>query len=78
MLTASIERMKQEIRENTLREMGNKIRIDVQKEMGNKIIEIKIETKIETAKKMIEKGLSLNLISECLDLSEDEIRKLLQ
>ena len=55
MLTASIERMKQEIRENTLREMGNKI------------IETKIETKIETAKKMIEEGLPLNLISKCLD-----------
>jgi len=66
MLAASIERMKQEIRENTLREMGNKI------------IETKIETKIETAKKMIEEGLPLNLISKCLDLSEDEIRKLLQ
>jgi len=41
-------------------------------------LEGKLEGKIETAKKMIEKGLSLNLISECLDLSEDEIRKLLQ
>ena len=62
--------------------MKQEIRNDVLKEMGNKIIETKIETKtetkIETAKKMIEKGLSLNLISECLDLSEDEIKKLLQ
>ena len=63
MLAASIERMKQEVK--------------MQGKLEGKL-EGKIETKIETAKKMIEEGLSLNLISKCLDLSEDEIRKLLQ
>ena len=60
--------------EMALKRRDEQIRIDVLREMGNKII----ETKIETARKMIEEGLSLNLISKCLDLSEDEIRKLLQ
>jgi len=51
MLTAAIERMKQDVR---------------------------IEGKIETAKKMIEEGLSLNLIIKCTGLTEEEIMKLLQ
>jgi len=61
MLTAAIERMKQEIREDV-------------KEMSEKFV----ETKIETAKRMIEKGLSLDLVIEYIGLNEEEIKKLLQ
>ena len=62
MLTAAIERMKQEIREDVIKEMSEKF----------------VETKIETAKRMIEKGLSLDLVIEYIGLNEEEIKKLLQ
>jgi len=70
MLEMALKRRDEQIRQDVLREMNNN--------MNNKIIETKKETKIETAKKMIEEGLSLNLISKCTGLTEEEIRKLLQ
>ena len=69
MLEMALKRRDEQIRQDVLREMNNN--------MNNKIIETKKETKIETAKKMIEDNFSIESIIRYTGLSEDEIRKLL-
>ena len=70
MLEMALKRRDEQIRQDVLREMNNN--------MNNKIIETKKETKIETAKKMIEDNFSIESITRYTGLTEEEIRKLLQ